>query len=707
MGKAATSRYARAMSSLRSSSLLLALALGGTLIGCPSSEENLDPGPDPTIETEPEWAESDDSATRPTRMGWIHAGETVEGNFGSTSRYLAWSFRGNSGDVVHLTAHGVTPANLDTVLILYRGTSTGNPSGAALALNDNYDGMPSSYLEYTLSDTRVYTAVIRRRDRGATGRIELAYDVGGSTSACRGLAEGAACEDGDRCTTSDRCMGGTCRGTTTSCPSTGTCAVGSCNPVTGACVQTPVTDGTTCDDTNFCTSADVCRAGVCAGTMRSCPTSTDQCVVPACNPGTGECGFGNAPDGTSCDDSNGCTTADSCRSGGCFGGPRRTCTPSSGCATAHCSDVTGLCVETAAMEGATCDDGSLCTSADRCADGTCRGTAVSCGAAPCHVAMCSPTTGMCMDMLAADGVSCDDGNSCTTADHCTAGSCTGTLGSCTASIEVHVVNEVGAGLTLTPVSAYRGTTEVARIITSPSTASATFTLPAGSYRFRVSRNGIPTWSGATDHCTVGTCSRVDITAAGTSPTLRAVTWEGALGIAYMTGTFSTVAPRFTQNGIYVENWAINDYLRPTVAWEFSHDHTDRSCFDPPNFCGNTGLGENQHAYQRIQQGMYVRLPDNAPFDLVSIDYRVRNDVDATHVNEIPGFDGTTAEVWLSTTLTLATAPPAPWTRIPVGTVGTEMTEFRTLDVTGFNNVTQVFISSTWNTSFDNIVVRPR
>ena len=28
-------------------------------------------------------------------------------------------------------------------------------------------------------------------------------------------------------------------------------------------------------------------------------------------------------------------------------------------------------------------------------------------------------------------------------------------------------------------------------------------------------------------------------------------------------------------------------------------------------------------------------------------------------------------------------------------------------VTGFNNVTQVFISSTWNTSFDNIVVRPR
>ncbi len=48
------------------------------------------------------------------------------------------------------------------------------------------------------------------------------------------------------------------------------CNLGECDPSSGACMVAPVTDGTTCDDSDMCTETDVCTAGVCAGSALDC-----------------------------------------------------------------------------------------------------------------------------------------------------------------------------------------------------------------------------------------------------------------------------------------------------------------------------------------------------------------------------------------------------------------------------------------------------
>ena len=45
---------------------------------------------------------------------------------------------------------------------------------------------------------------------------------------------------------------------------------------------------------------------------------------------------------------------------------------------------------------------------------------------PCHVAgLCDPSTGVCSDPAAGDGIACSDGDPCTIGDACDGGACTG------------------------------------------------------------------------------------------------------------------------------------------------------------------------------------------------------------------------------------------------------------------------------------------
>jgi|GEM_PF-3049004 len=75
-----------------------------------------------------------------------------------------------------------------------------------------------------------------------------------------------------------------------------------------------------------------------------------------------------------------------------------------------------------------CDDGDLCTTNDHCAGGGCVSTPVTCTALDsCHAAgTCDPTTGTCTSPLVEDGTACDDHDACTTTDRCSGGSCEGT-----------------------------------------------------------------------------------------------------------------------------------------------------------------------------------------------------------------------------------------------------------------------------------------
>jgi hypothetical protein len=106
------------------------------------------------------------------------------------------------------------------------------------------------------------------------------------------------------------------------CPGgTGQCeSPASCDPTTGACLGGPAPAGTACDDGDLCTQSDSCDgAGNCVGADPVvCTGGSGQCDAPAaCDPATGACVGGPAPDGTACDDGDPCTVDDSCQSGVC------------------------------------------------------------------------------------------------------------------------------------------------------------------------------------------------------------------------------------------------------------------------------------------------------------------------------------------------------------------------------------------------------
>ncbi|WP_375744727.1 putative metal-binding motif-containing protein [Corallococcus interemptor] len=147
---------------------------------------------------------------------------------------------------------------------------------------------------------------------------------------------GNPCDDGNACTTGDRCEGSGLEAkcvptqTTTCTQPTGVCdARLACNPASGLCEAAESTVGKSCNDGNACTDGDQCGAdGKCGGTARTCTTS-EQCLARSgtCNPANGQCVFTQLPATTACQDPVACTTPDRCDgNGNCVGTPT-TCTP--------------------------------------------------------------------------------------------------------------------------------------------------------------------------------------------------------------------------------------------------------------------------------------------------------------------------------------------------------------------------------------------
>jgi len=135
-----------------------------------------------------------------------------------------------------------------------------------------------------------------------------------------------------------------------------------------------------CDDHDACTD-DVCEEGnVCSHTPNT---------------------------GNSCDDDNSCTTEDSCHDGVCSG-----------------TLISEDCKE---CEGSkTCDDGLLCNGVETCGeDRIChKGTPILCedDGNACTDDLCTEDAKGC-DHPPNDDNSCDDGNECTSPDHCSDGVC--------------------------------------------------------------------------------------------------------------------------------------------------------------------------------------------------------------------------------------------------------------------------------------------
>ena len=173
----------------------------------------------------------------------------------------------------------------------------------------------------------------------------------------------------------------------------------------GKCVAEPKTDGTKCDDGDFCTDDDTCHAGMCiGGNPHKCPDK-DACHPGTCDKQTQKCSTDSAPDGTACDDGNPCDNTGSCMGGSCQTGSSKCNDPPY---TTACG--TGFCVENVGCKIMPMNDGGSCTD----------GIAPECATGACGNGKCKATP-----IPGTDGMSCDGGKFCIVGTACMAGECTG------------------------------------------------------------------------------------------------------------------------------------------------------------------------------------------------------------------------------------------------------------------------------------------
>lgn len=126
------------------------------------------------------------------------------------------------------------------------------------------------------------------------------------------VAATAQCDDGDLCTTQDKCeLDGGCRGAQVSCLQSGNaCLEGTGNCADGGCTFAPKVDAG-CNDSDSCTISDRCSAqGTCSGTRVSCEPTSCRSFTNQCN-ADGGCIFALVDAGTSCDGGV-CTLAGDC-----------------------------------------------------------------------------------------------------------------------------------------------------------------------------------------------------------------------------------------------------------------------------------------------------------------------------------------------------------------------------------------------------------
>lgn len=199
------------------------------------------------------------------------------------------------------------------------------------------------------------------------------------------------------------------------------------NCVSGRCAHQDNT--LPCDDGLFCTDGDVCSAGVCGGTTKDCNLTlpADQCNDSVCNESLAQCELAPVTDTTPCDDGNLCTLNDACSIGVC-GGTDVVCTALDQCHDAGtCNPATGNCDDPVSATGTLCDDSDSCTVADQCEFGSCSGLPMDCSADDdqCNLGVC--VGGVCGPTPVVDTTTCDDLNGCSANDQCLAGVCTGSV----------------------------------------------------------------------------------------------------------------------------------------------------------------------------------------------------------------------------------------------------------------------------------------
>lgn len=220
---------------------------------------------------------------------------------------------------------------------------------------------------------------------------------------------GTPCDDGLFCTVDDGCFEGECvGGPQNTCGRVAPpCEVITCVESSQSCSTGPAEDGAACIADNLCEVNATCQGGVCEGNPKDCTFSPNtECNSVACNPATGACDPTPDPakDGAFCAlTGDPCMVQKACDGGACLGGVPKNCSAfTNGCNNGLCEPQTGACYADPVAPGGQCFD----------------------GVAQCQVGVCS-SGGTCDPMPATEGASCNDSNSCTVTDICTAGVCAG------------------------------------------------------------------------------------------------------------------------------------------------------------------------------------------------------------------------------------------------------------------------------------------
>lgn len=204
--------------------------------------------------------------------------------------------------------------------------------------------------------------------KSGTESVVLALTAAGTFDcADPAAADGAPCDDGVFCTVAEVCAGGACAGgIARDCNAVAdSCNSGACDEQLG-CVATPLPDGTPCIDPLFCTTGEVCTVGSCVGVARDCTGVEDQCNTSTCDETFDQCR--QVPlSGAACEDGDSCTVGDLCDFGFCASGALldedMDGYPATGCGGGGPEDCEDLIfdVNPGATEGplgdATCSDG--------------------------------------------------------------------------------------------------------------------------------------------------------------------------------------------------------------------------------------------------------------------------------------------------------------------------------------------------------------
>jgi hypothetical protein len=239
----------------------------------------------------------------------------------------------------------------------------------------------------------------------AVGQCPLACSVAAGApedGVCR-WAEGAPCDDGAVCTLVDTCTDGTCAGTPVLCAPLTCHAPGACDASSGTCTYALLDDGAACDDDDACTIDDICTAGACAGTPLACEDRA--CHAPSsCDATLGTCADSPLANGTVCDDGDACTLVDICTDGTCAGSPV-VCGPFTCFTPGVCDASTGTCTYAPLDDGAPCVVMGVCGGSGVCQQATCTMTAPVCDDQnPCTQDTCDE--GDCTHTILPDGMPC-------------------------------------------------------------------------------------------------------------------------------------------------------------------------------------------------------------------------------------------------------------------------------------------------------------